>query len=159
MRCSVGRALRLGSGTILGRANLFAQYKNPDASLLIRVDFSDDDAWRALCSAVQKPEPGDGFCASFECVSDPAIGSQPPEMIAAQVYVDLHQSAVFFADVGAFADPAYPVLCVDGSGKGTASFRVIAAHIWGPENNLRLSNMDFADFGNAKGADGVFRGF
>jgi hypothetical protein len=138
---------------------MFEQFKDADASLLIRTDFGDDAAWAALCEAVQKPDPREGFCAYFTCVSDPAFGTQSPEAIAAQAHAALHDVAVYFADAAALADPSFPVLCVDGSGAAAASFRVVADHIWGPENNLRLCNMDFADFLGAAGPDGVFRGF
>jgi hypothetical protein len=138
---------------------MFEAYKDPDASLLIRTDFADDAAWAALCVAAHQPDPVEGFCACFMAVDDPAIGAQTPQAIAAQVHAELHRSAVFFADSEALADPAYPILCVGGAAPRAGSFRVVAAHIWGPENNLRLSNMDFAEFASAAGPDGVFRGF
>jgi hypothetical protein len=138
---------------------MFEQYKDPDASLLIRTDFSDDAAWNALCEAVQKPDPKDGFCAYFAAVDDPEIGAQSPATTAAQVHVELGHSAVFFADAAALGDPAFPVLCVEGITPSALSFRVIADHIWGPENNLRISNMDFEEFLAAAEPDGVFRGF
>jgi hypothetical protein len=31
--------------------------------------------------------------------------------------------------------------------------------LWGIENNLSIANMDFEEFGNAVGKDGIFRGF
>ena len=37
--------------------------------------------------------------------------------------------------------------------------RVVVSEAWGPENNLRLANMDFVEFAEAADADGVFRGF
>jgi hypothetical protein len=39
-----------------------------------------------------------------------------------------------------------------------AIFRVVPEEIWAPENNLRIANLDFADFANAADAGGVFRG-
>jgi hypothetical protein len=138
---------------------MFETYQSVDASLLIRTDFSDDAAWALLCAAVQAPESTEGFLANFVCVSDPAIAMQPPEDIAAQVHGELLHSAIYFADEAAFSDPTYPVLCIDGSGAAAESFRVIAEQMWGPENNLRLGNMDYADFLGAVEPDGVFRGF
>jgi hypothetical protein len=39
------------------------------------------------------------------------------------------------------------------------TFRVIPSEMWGVENNLSLSNMDFFEFADAADEDGVFRGF
>jgi hypothetical protein len=138
---------------------MFEQHSNPDASLLIRTDFSDDEAWGALCVAVAKPEPNEGFCANFVFMDEAAIGLLGPEEIAARVYAELHHSAVYFADALALTEQGNPVLCVGGGETPTQSFRVVADQIWGPENNLHLGNMDFADFAHAVGPDGVFRGF
>jgi hypothetical protein len=37
--------------------------------------------------------------------------------------------------------------------------RTIPSEMWGIENNLSISNMDFEDFSNVVDEDGVFRGF
>lgn len=138
---------------------MFERYGGSDASLLIRTDFSDDEAWAALCSAAQAPSPENGFCAYFDCVNDPSIANQKPCDIAKQVHADLRHTATYFADRDAIADLEFPVLCVDGSRANAPQFRVTAEQIWGPENNLRLSNMDFDDFVNAASENGIFRGF
>jgi hypothetical protein len=138
---------------------MFERFDDPDASLLIRTDFSNDAAWAALCIAVQAPEPNDGFCANFVCIDDPVIGLRSPEDTAAQVYAELHHCAVYFADALALREPDHPILCVSCGESPVSTFRVVADHIWGPENNLRLSNMDFSEFARAVGPNGVFRGF
>jgi hypothetical protein len=38
-------------------------------------------------------------------------------------------------------------------------FRVVPQEMWAVENNLSLGNMDFKEFADAVGQDGVFRGF
>jgi hypothetical protein len=38
-------------------------------------------------------------------------------------------------------------------------FRVIPSELWGPENNLSIANLDFDEFANNAGSDGIFRGF
>jgi hypothetical protein len=135
---------------------MFEQYKSADASLLIRTDFADDGAWVELCSLVHEPTEDD-FRACFECVNDPRLAGIEPAALAKQVWRDLLHSIVFVADTRALYDPEHPVLCVCTS--DFAAFRVGPKDIWGPENNLRLANMDFADFVSAADADGVFRGF
>ncbi|MGF1568782.1 MAG: hypothetical protein ACFCVD_12050 [Nodosilinea sp.] len=39
------------------------------------------------------------------------------------------------------------------------TFRVIPREMWGVENNLSISNMDYYEFADSTDADGVFRGF
>ena len=55
-------------------------------------------------------------------------------------------------------DPEHPILCVSAHDAEVATFRVVPEEIWAPENNLRIANLDFADFANAADAGGVFRG-
>jgi hypothetical protein len=40
-----------------------------------------------------------------------------------------------------------------------AEFRVVVSLLWSVENNLSLSNLDWADFAGNVGDDEVFRGF
>ncbi len=138
---------------------MFEHYRDPDASLLIRTDFADDAAWRALGALVQAPTPQDGFQAFFAVVDDPALAELDPAALARHAATDLSCAAIFIADAAAMSGADHAVLCVDCAARPGASFRVIPAEIWGPENNLRIANMDFAEFANAAGDDGVFRGF
>ena len=138
---------------------MFEGYKDSDASLLIRTDFVDDAAWTALCDRVQQPDPDEGFCAVFVCIDDPQIGAMSLAAIAAQVLADIGARAIFIADKVAMTAPDHAVLCIKVDGVPLLSFRIIPTEIWGPENNLRLCNMDFADFAGAADAHGVFRGF
>jgi hypothetical protein len=138
---------------------MFAAYKSADASLLIRTEFSDDVAWQLLCDLVQQPTASDCFQAFFVFVDDAKSAEMTIAALAEQAADDLHCAAIFVADAEAINGADHAVLCVDCADSPGASFRVIPAEIWGPENNLRLSNMDFAEFANEAGPDGVFRGF
>ena len=42
---------------------------------------------------------------------------------------------------------------------GRPPFRVIVSELWAIENNLNLANMDWEEFAEAVGDDGIFRGF
>ncbi len=127
-------------------------------SLLIRTDFSDDRAWEEVCRAVQEPQTPDEFQASVECISDEACAGLAPEAVAALLPPGSRRPFVFLADARACQTPGHPVLVVDLLDEPGRTFRVVAAHAWAIENNLRLANMDFAEFASAAGKDGVFRG-
>lgn len=66
---------------------------------------------------------------------------------------------MFLADAQACQTPDHPVLVVDLLAEPGRTLRVTAAHAWAIENNLRLANMDFAEFAAAVDKNGVFRGF
>lgn len=138
---------------------MFAAYRDSDASLFIRMDFSDDAGWHALCNLVQQPSASDGFQACFVFVDDRNLEQTSIETLAREAAADLRCAVIFIADAEANGGEDHTVLCVSCSDTPAASFRVIPAEIWGPENNLRLSNMDFAEFARNTGPDGVFRGF
>jgi hypothetical protein len=133
--------------------------KNPDASFLIRTDFSDDSLWQALCTKVSEAEPENGFMALFDFIDDPQFEHMTPEAIAALAHQHGNTSVIFIADKIAMEETETPVLCVDAVSRSGAQFRVAAKAIWGPENNLRLANMDMADFVKSVDADGIFRSF
>ncbi|TJZ76028.1 hypothetical protein FCG67_18595 [Rhodococcus oryzae] len=134
-------------------------------SLFIRTDFSNGAAWREVVAAAMAAGEGDEseFMACLTCIDNPAndglsisellkrIGDQPPYY-------------VFIADTTTITDPEHPILAVDtgpadsGHGRGQ-TVRVIPSQMWSIENNLSLANMDFEDFADAAGPDGVYRGF
>jgi hypothetical protein len=80
---------------------MFSDYKDPDASLLIRMDFADDTAWQSLCDLVQQPSASNGFQACFVCIDDPKLADMRIEALARQAAADLHCAAIFIADAEA----------------------------------------------------------
>jgi hypothetical protein len=141
-----------------------------NCSLLVRTDFSSDEAWRELAGRATR-ENEDGFRAYAEPVSDPAFDATRWETVKAAVPASGQGAAVLFiADSISLSSPDYPILVVDLSDTylsvaefpelaGRTPFRCIASELWGVDNNLNISNMDWEDFAGAAGEDGVFRGF
>lgn len=130
-----------------------------DYSLLIRTDFSDDAAWQQVCKSIQAPDPKFGFIANVECINDKAYAGIPPENVESILQPNHQRRFVFMVDAKTISDPTHPVLVVDLEEQPGRLFRVIPVEAWGPENNLRLANMNFSDFAGALDTDGVFRGF
>jgi len=129
-----------------------------DHSLLLRTDFSDDDAWTALCAAVQVPSE-EGFLASVDCISDPAYDGLTVEQLVALAPKGGDHAFVFIADRLALTGPERPVLVVDLYDEPGRTFRVIPREMWGVENNLSIANMDYSEFADNTDPDGIFRGF
>ena len=127
-------------------------------TLLLRTDFSDDDAWADLCEAIQQPSE-EGFRAFVDCISDPTYDGLTVEQLVILAPKGGDYTFAFLADRVTLTNPELPVLVVDLYDEPGRTFRVIPSELWGVENNLSLANMDYAEFAECVDADGVFRGF
>jgi hypothetical protein len=129
---------------------------DPDASLLVRTDFTDDAAWDVLVVEASSAYGHDSFSAALIPVSDTAF-----ERMAAADLARIDGSApfVFAADRESMVGGDKSVVVVDRKKHPGRTFRVVLHELWGVENNLRLANMDFEDFARAADSGGVFRGF
>jgi hypothetical protein len=134
--------------------------KTDDETLLIRTDFSDDEAWQALHTAITTPNEDD-FLPVLHIVDDPAYRDLTPEELVSLASED--EFLLIVADKAALTGPGMPLLAVqldeEDAEEHGRELRVIAEELWGIENNLRLANMDWEDFVGSADDDGVFRGF
>jgi hypothetical protein len=126
-----------------------------DDTLLIRTDFSDQEGWEALRTAVTTPDE-DGFLAYVHFVDDPAYRDMVFEQFAALLRP--HQ-LVIVADKLAITSPEQPLLTIYQGEEGTEQLRVVAEELWSIENNISQANMDWDEFTSAAADDGIFRGF
>ena len=127
-------------------------------ALVVRTDFSADNAWDAVRAALFSPST-DGFLASVALVDDRRYEGLTPDQALDLINPEYRHPLLVLADTVAVASTELPLLVVDlwgGRGRGV---RVVAAELWSIENNLSDANMDFEEFAGAVGNDGVFRGF
>lgn len=129
---------------------------NTGATPLIRTDFADASAWEELVEEARTPS-ADGFLANLQVISEEEFKSAGAEELGKSAAATDH-SVVFIADELTMTHPDRPILCVDVFAP-ERKFRVIPSELWSVENNLSLANMDFEEFADATGADGIFRGF
>lgn len=128
-------------------------------SILLRTDYGDDDAWRAAVASATAPQPqpsGDVFQAQLEVFEDPGLDGLAPADLAALPTAGF-LSYAFVADARTMQDHTFVVLDL-GEERGR-TFRCTVEEVHVIENNLSLANMDFFEFADACGDDGVFRGF
>jgi hypothetical protein len=125
-------------------------------ALVVRTDFSDDDAWASVCRALRRPVGP--FQAYVAFLDDPAYQGASAAEIVAAVPEDSDHTFLFVVDGVTIVDPEHPVLRIDLWDEPGRTFRVIPGEMWAVENNLSLANMDFAEFADAVDEDGVFRG-
>lgn len=129
-----------------------------DRSLLLRTDFSDENAWEALCEATRTPSR-DGFVARFNLVSDAIFADIGIEELLEIQPNDAKHDFLFVADAECLANSEYPILVVDLYAEPGRSFRVVPSVAWEVENNLSIANIDFEEFADQADLNGVFRGF
>ncbi|WP_157437648.1 DUF6924 domain-containing protein [Actinoplanes subtropicus] len=126
-------------------------------SLVIRADFAHPEAWERLRSAIAEPSPWDGFVAYVEVVDDPADEGLTAARLVETAPPGTDQSFAFLVDTVTLTHPDQPVLVVNLRDGDT--FRVVPPEMWSVQNNLSISNMDWAEFAGSVDDDGVFRGF
>jgi hypothetical protein len=126
-------------------------------SLVLRTDFSDEAAWTRICSEIEAPV-GE-FRAYVTFVSDPEFAGLGIGELTSLGQRGPYWGFMFVVDRVTLTDGEHPVLVLDLVDEPGRTFRVVPHEMWGVENNLSISNMDFADFADSADADGVFRGF
>ncbi len=122
---------------------------------LVRLCFSEDAAWLRLLGEIER-ENDDGFRAWVQVVERPDLGGNSVEDWA-QLAQECGFRLVIFADERAQVGDG-TLLCVNPKSP-SQSFRCPPDHLWSPENNLSLANMDFEEFVTASDAGGIYRGF
>jgi hypothetical protein len=134
-----------------------------DQALVLRTDFSDDAAWRAIRSAIEAPVRAPGgsidFFAYVTFVDDRNYGDLDTTQIRGLFGPESNQSFVIVVDRTAVAHPEHPVLILDLFDPSGQTFRALPSAVQAIENNLSIANMDFEEFAAAVDEDGVFRDF
>lgn len=126
-------------------------------SLVLRTDFSDDEAWEAVQTAIAGSHAH--RCATF--VSDRAYAG-----VDIQTLIDADSSAekddkvvyVFLADAVTMADGEHPLLAVDLMDEPGRNFRVPPRWFADVSANLCIANLDFDEFADAVDTSGTYRG-
>ena len=127
-----------------------------DQSLLVRTDFSNEAAWRAVVALVRAPV--EGFFAYVDLVDDREFeGATVAQLV--ELGADVARSFLIVADRETMEGAEQTLLIIDVFVERGRTFRAIPGAIQSIENNLSISNMDFAEFADWVDADGVFRRF
>jgi hypothetical protein len=128
-------------------------------ALVVRTDFSDDAAWARVCTAVESADC-EGYTPKLVRVDDRAYEGMTSEDLRSHVGPDTYY--LFVVDARTVGDPEQSVLVVDvdpESEQPGRVFRTVPREVCAIDANLGISNMDFEEFADSVGADGVFRGF
>jgi hypothetical protein len=146
--------------TVLRQEPVASSLPAANGTALIRTDFSDDALWARALTRMTTPNVS-GFVADLGVVDDGRFADvEVSDLLGlATPGWSSGRRCLFVVDSTALASSELPVLVVGLQGEDRGStFRVVADELWGVENNLALSNMDFAEFAAAT-EDGIHRGF
>lgn len=128
--------------------------------LVIRTDFDDESAWHALCDLVRAPvqDGADEFYAYVDFLSSIEYRGIGKKALLKRLSDPYSHNVLFIVDRITLTQRELPILIVDLSRVPGRDFRAIPTQIPAIQNNLSISNMDFAEF-SAAIDDGIFRGF
>ena len=141
---------------------------------VVRTDFTDDESWELVVYELTKPDD-DGAEAHVTPVEDRSLRGVTGDLLGSAFDGQgMSYGYVVLADARSMAEAvAGEELTVDYVDVSVAdeedaelfesfpgrTFRCAALQFASVEVNLSLANMDFAEFADNVGADGVFRGF
>ncbi|CAE7254396.1 unnamed protein product [Symbiodinium natans] len=154
----------------------------PYSPWVVRTHFSESDKrWQILQDELVAPQGEDQFRAYVRFQNDESAfsGLRPIEVVNA-LPDNYPQLYVFVADEDTLTTKESTVLVIsfepgdaaeagegqdakpkpkDVKAEDLRSFRAVPSAVQCVENNLSIANMDFDDFLESSGSDGVFRGF
>ena len=132
----------------------------PDSKdvLVLRTDFSSDNKWENICIMISKSGKELGFKPYVEYLNNIKYEGLKKERLLKR-HENYKHLFIFIVDSITINHIEHPILCVDLYDKPGDSFRVIPSEMWGVENNLSISNMDFDEFLNTTDNHGIHRGF
>lgn len=124
-------------------------------AIVLRTSFSDPAAWAVVRAAIT--EPVDGFVAYVRFVDDAAYANITKEQVMTLFRGESDHGFVIVADDATMTMAEHPLLIVDLATEPGRDFRAIPKTVQAIENNLSITNLDFAEFAEAVDADGVLR--
>ncbi len=124
----------------------------------MRTDFSDEPAWQAVREQMLAESP-EGWRAYVSIIDDPVFDALTAQQLLDAITDEYRYGFLIVVDDVAIAGDAHAVLVVDLLDEPGKSFRAMPSEVQSIENNLSIANMDFVEFADSVGADGVFRGF
>jgi Domain of unknown function (DUF6924) len=158
-------------------------FPNSFAPPLVRTDFSDEAAWRAIRAAILTVSPElAGAIDMMNFMNATADDEDDDEdedsaapwfvnIIDDRQYADLSTDellkqlpsgdgnvCLFVVDRQSFSDPDHPILVVDLRQGGSRTFRTLPSQIWDIGSNLPIANVDWEDYERRLDERGVYRG-
>lgn len=128
--------------------------------LVVRSSFDDQKGWQTVAGLIRAPvlDGDETFYAHVQFLNDRDFQDCDARSLLARSATYPHH-AVFIIDKATLGSLEYPVLVADLYGEPGRTFRALPGQVQAIENNLSITNMNFAEFADSADADGVFRGY
>ncbi len=136
---------------------------------LLRTTFDDDAGWATVAAALEGRSRDGGWGSQEESLVDAVVdrryenldvvrlaGAWPDDLLGYVIVADDRTMAEVRA---AASTNTVSVLYVDLWSERGSTFRIAVDQVPDVAMNLFIANMDFFEFADAAGPDGVFRGF
>jgi hypothetical protein len=124
---------------------------------LVRTDFTDAGGWASLMTAIEREWYGS--VADVEVVDDPEFSGLTAEELMGRLPGGFLPGMLVVVDAQALATEGHELLGLDLHDEPGRPMRFTADVLVEIQVNLDLANMDFFDFADSAGPDGVYRGF
>lgn len=130
-----------------------------DDPIVLRTDFSNENEWKTICNEIVTPNPEFGFTSNVVFASDTSFQDYTEKQLLSDSTSKYNHAFIFIVDKITVTNPEHPILCIGLKHNRGLKLRTIPSEMWGIENNLSISNMDFEEFSGVVDKDGIFRGF
>jgi hypothetical protein len=127
--------------------------------IVLRTDFSNETEWKKICDEIITPNPEFGFIPYVVFASDTSFQNYTEDQLLSDSSTQYHHAFIFIVDKQTMNNPEHPILCLGLKHNRGLKLRTIPSEMWGIENNLSNSNIDFEELSNAVDKEGIFRGF
>jgi hypothetical protein len=127
--------------------------------IVLRTDFSNEKEWKTICGEIVTPNPEFGLIPNVVFASDTSFQDYTEEQLLSDSTSTYNHAFIFIVDKITMTDTEHPILCLGLKHNRGLKLRTMPSEMWGIENNLSISNMDFEEFSSAVDKDGIFRGF
>lgn len=124
------------------------------STLVVRTDFSDDDAWRSVLAGVLKPVE-DGFRTDAEFLDDVAFSGLSTLQVLNRIPDDYENRLLVIVDDVTIGAPRHPVLIVDLIDEPGRSLRAEPAAVESMVDSISCATLRFASFATYADADGI----
>jgi len=128
---------------------------NPPPSLyplLIRTDFSDNDAWEILKQKILSPD--NEYDAVVTFIDEKKFENL---LLSQLLHFDSEQDFIFIADSISISGESL-VLCISLAENYGKNFRIVPSQILSVSNNLFIVNAEFNEYAESVDFNGVYRG-
>lgn len=136
-----------------------SRFPKTENSVVLRTDFSDQAAWEDIGATIREPVGDEGFRAGVDFLDDAAFDGLSKEAVVKLIPRRYAHPIIVIVDRTTVASTGHPVLVIDLAEERGRDFRAFPSKVQSIENNLSLANMDFEEFADEVGEDGVFHGF